>query len=114
MPATTERRPVGWRQAKVYRFILAYQLEHNHGPSIREIGDGTGLTSTSSVAWHLARLEARGLLTREGGTRGTVIANELVTVRRDDLVCLLRTADRADSEYSFTVYSRLARAAGLS
>lgn len=113
MATVSSPRPMGWRQQKVYRFIHDYQLGHGHSPSIREIGDGVGLTSTSSVAWHLAALEAKGLVAREDGTRGTVTVNELVTVRRDDLVAILQSGDRVDSEYSFTAYSRLARAVGL-
>ena len=85
--------PVGWRQGKVYRFIRDYQLEHGHSPSMREIGDGTGLSSTSSVAWQLAQLELKGYITRDGGTRGTVTCSELVTVRRDDLIAVLGEAE---------------------
>ncbi|WP_324606918.1 hypothetical protein [Streptomyces griseus] len=37
-----------------------------HGPTVREIGERVGLSSTSSVAHQLGRLEARGLISRTG------------------------------------------------
>ncbi len=100
----------GWRQGKVYQFIRAYQLDHGHSPSIREIGDGVGLTSTSSVAWHLSQLELKGLVSREPGTRGTVTVNELVTVKRADLVSVLSEAEGFAGGPAF---ARLAAAAGM-
>ncbi|MFE7044511.1 hypothetical protein ACFU9X_35320 [Streptomyces atratus] len=36
------------------------------GPSVRQIGEWAGLSSTSSVAYQLGRLEARGLISRTG------------------------------------------------
>ncbi|MFD7498661.1 hypothetical protein ACFV8T_41290 [Streptomyces sp. NPDC059832] len=34
--------------------------------SVRQIGEKVGLSSTSSVAYQLGRLEARGLISRTG------------------------------------------------
>ncbi|WP_329030882.1 MULTISPECIES: MarR family transcriptional regulator [unclassified Streptomyces] len=40
--------------------------EHGEGPSVREIGARVGLSSTSSVAYQLGRLEELGLISRTG------------------------------------------------
>nr|WP_256332606.1 hypothetical protein [Streptomyces sp. 2131.1] len=40
--------------------------EHGEGPSVRQFGARAGLSSTSSVAYQLGRLEALGLISRTG------------------------------------------------
>jgi repressor LexA len=45
-------------------FIRDHLAEHGYLPSIREIGDEVGLTSTSTVSHHLKRLERVGLIRR--------------------------------------------------
>ncbi|WLQ69410.1 LexA family protein [Streptomyces glycanivorans] len=40
--------------------------DHGEGPSIRQIGERVGLSSSSSVAYQLARLEDPGLISRAG------------------------------------------------
>ena len=50
------------RQQQIYNFIVAY-IEENLCPlSVREIGDGVGLYSTSSVYEHLKTLENKGYI----------------------------------------------------
>jgi len=46
--------------------IPSWITEHGEGPTIRQIGPRAGLSSTSSVAYRLGRLEARGLSSRTG------------------------------------------------
>jgi repressor LexA len=47
--------------ARVYRFIIRYKRESGGvSPSVREIAQGVGLASTSTVSLHLAQLEASG------------------------------------------------------
>ena len=76
--STDERRaPEGLteRQRTILQVIRASVTSRGYPPSIREIGDAVGLTSTSSVAHQLRTLEKKGYL------------------RRD---CLLYTSDAAD------------------
>ncbi|MGZ2362382.1 hypothetical protein LRE75_38000 [Streptomyces sp. 372A] len=40
--------------------------EHGEGPSVWQIGARVGLSSTSSVAYQLGRLETLGLISRTG------------------------------------------------
>ncbi|WP_369797522.1 transcriptional repressor LexA [Nocardia sp. CNY236] len=53
------------RQRKVLEVIRTSVNERGYPPSIREIGDAVGLTSTSSVAHQLRALERKGFLRRD-------------------------------------------------
>jgi repressor LexA len=53
------------RQLKVLEAIREWMREHGYPPSVREIGDAVGLTSTSSVAYQLRVLERKGYLRRD-------------------------------------------------
>nr|WP_228538554.1 transcriptional repressor LexA [Nocardia sp. XZ_19_385] len=53
------------RQRKVLEVIRTSVAERGYPPSIREIGDAVGLTSTSSVAHQLRALERKGYLRRD-------------------------------------------------
>nr|WP_280488702.1 transcriptional repressor LexA [Nocardia farcinica] len=53
------------RQRKVLEVIRTSVNERGYPPSIREIGDAVGLTSTSSVAHQLRALERKGYLRRD-------------------------------------------------
>ena len=46
---------------KIYEFVVGYILDHKYPPSIREIGAGVGLKSTSSVHRHVSRMLERGV-----------------------------------------------------
>ena len=52
------------RQRKVLEVIRDYMDRVGYPPSVREIGDATGLTSTSSVAHQMKVLEKKGYLRR--------------------------------------------------
>lgn len=53
------------RQRTILDVIRASVNERGYPPSIREIGDAVGLTSTSSVAHQLRTLERKGYLRRD-------------------------------------------------
>ncbi|PKV80754.1 transcriptional repressor LexA [Nocardia fluminea] len=53
------------RQRTVLEVIRSSVTERGYPPSIREIGDAVGLTSTSSVAHQLRALERKGYLRRD-------------------------------------------------
>ncbi|BBY54283.1 LexA repressor [Mycolicibacillus koreensis] len=53
------------RQRTILTVIRASVTERGYPPSIREIGDAVGLTSTSSVAHQLRTLERKGYLRRD-------------------------------------------------
>ena len=53
------------RQHRILEVIRASVTDRGYPPSIREIGDAVGLTSTSSVAHQLRTLERKGYLRRD-------------------------------------------------
>ena len=61
-----------WRQRKVLQVIRESVQRRGYPPSLREIGEAVGLTSTSSVSYQLSTLQAKGYLRREGGRSRTV------------------------------------------
>ncbi|MGW1678663.1 transcriptional repressor LexA [Saccharopolyspora sp. NPDC002376] len=68
------------RQLRVLDAIRKWMREHGYPPSVREIGDAVGLTSTSSVAYQLRVLERKGYLRRDPHrprTVGVLVGGEL-------------------------------------
>nr|WP_192909468.1 transcriptional repressor LexA [Gandjariella thermophila] len=53
------------RQRRVLEVIRSWLDRHGYPPSVREIGEAVGLTSTSSVAHQLRALERKGYLRRD-------------------------------------------------
>ncbi|HEY8373994.1 MAG TPA: transcriptional repressor LexA [Pseudonocardiaceae bacterium] len=53
------------RQRRVLEVIRDWQERHGYPPSIREIGEAVGLTSTSSVAYQLGALVRKGYLRKD-------------------------------------------------
>ncbi len=53
------------KQEEIYIYIGKFIKKHNYPPTIREICDGVGLRSTSSVANHLKNMKAKGLIEYE-------------------------------------------------
>ena len=53
------------RQRRILDVITEALADHGYPPSVREVGEAVGLTSSSSVAHQLKTLEAKGYLTRD-------------------------------------------------
>lgn len=53
------------RQHKILEFFHQFQQENNYPPTIREIGEAAGISSTSVVNYNLSRLEEMGFIERE-------------------------------------------------
>ena len=58
-------RDLSARQRKMLDVIREYSDEYGYPPTIREIGDLVGITSTSVVSYNLNVLQARGYLLRD-------------------------------------------------
>jgi repressor LexA len=54
------------RQQQILRALRMWIADHGEGPSVRQSGALVGLSSTSSVAYHLDRLDEQGLISRTG------------------------------------------------
>jgi repressor LexA len=61
--ANSEELPI--RQREVLDVIRTWVERFGYPPSVREIGEAVGLTSTSSVAYQLRALEQKGYLRRD-------------------------------------------------
>ncbi|WP_030978978.1 LexA family protein [Streptomyces sp. NRRL S-1824] len=59
------RRPTA-RQEAVLRAIRDVIADTGDAPTVREIGQRVGLSSSGSVAYQLGRLEKLGLISRNG------------------------------------------------
>lgn len=53
------------RQQEILEFIRKVVRERGYPPSVREIGEAIGLSSSSTVHGHLDRLEEKGLIRRD-------------------------------------------------
>ena len=61
-----------WRQRKVLQVIRESVQKRGYPPSMREIAEAVGLTSTSTVSHHLSTLQRKGYLHRDVGRARTV------------------------------------------
>jgi len=69
------------RQQGILRYIWEFTNEWGYPPSIREIGRGVGISSTSVVNYNLERLEQEGLIERDRGrSRGLRLPDASTTL----------------------------------
>jgi repressor LexA len=76
------------RQRNILGFLEGFIRENNYPPTIREIGEAVGISSTSVVNYNLNILEKEGYLTRDKiVSRGLKLADRSAAGRaRDDIV----------------------------
>lgn len=60
------------RQRQIFDFINGFIQKHRYSPSLREIGEGAGLSSLATVHKHLRNLEEKGVI-RRGEHRGRAL-----------------------------------------
>jgi repressor LexA len=58
-------KPATERQQRILEVIRAFTADHGYPPSVREIGERVGLSSSSTIHAHLKALERRGLISRD-------------------------------------------------
>lgn len=66
------KRQVSGRQEQILDYIREVTRERNYPPSVREIGEAVGLSSSSTVHNHLNQLERLGLIRRDPTKSRTV------------------------------------------
>jgi repressor LexA len=72
-------RDLSVRQEKILDFIREFLEENRFPPTIREIGERVGISSTSVVKYNLDALERKGLIERDAEiSRGLRLVEELV------------------------------------
>src|SRR5207247_1637954 len=76
------------RQARIPEYIRYQNEVRNYPPSVREIGEAVGLSSSSTVHNHLNQLERRGLIRRDPSKSRTVqlVQDESVDKQRRNAV----------------------------
>jgi len=66
------------RQKRMLEFIREFIFEHRFPPSIRQIGEGGGISSTSVVKYNLDALERKGYIERDREiSRGIRVVEDL-------------------------------------
>jgi len=65
MMMVRKSKGLGERHQKILDFIQEYQRKYKHPPSIREIGENCGISSTSVVNYYLDQLEKTGHIERD-------------------------------------------------
>lgn len=60
------------RQQQILEFLREHAHEHRYPPTVREIGDAVGLSSSSTVQNHLNSLETKGYIRRDPTKSRTV------------------------------------------
>jgi repressor LexA len=73
------------RQQAILDVIKEFQREHGYPPSVREIGERVGLSSSSTVQSHLRTLQRKGLIHRDATkpralVTGSEVARDVVTL----------------------------------
>ena len=76
------------RQTRILEVIRDFTEERGYPPSVREIGERVGLSSSSTVQSHLKSLEKRGLIHRDPTKPRALVAGGA-----------LRSAERREPEY---------------
>lgn len=68
----------------ILRYMITFADEQGRQPSVREIGEAAGLTSTSTTAGYLRRMVNEGLLTQGEASRRNyyVTQNAMMQIRR--------------------------------
>ena len=127
------------RQGQILAFIKRHSAELGYPPTVRDIGRGVGLTSSSTVHAHLANLEKSGVLRRDpskpramevlgggGGTGVGALARGLPLVGRvaagtpvlaeeniEDYVEVLSMAGGSEGDYVLRVSGQSMKDAGI-
>jgi len=70
------------RQQAILDVIKDFTREHGYPPSVREIGERVGLSSSSTVQCHLRTLEKKGLIKRDP-TKPRALTSESDSIARD-------------------------------
>src|SRR5512142_690058 len=65
MMMVRKSKGLGERHQRILDFLRVYQRANKYPPSIREIGEKTGITSTSVVNYYLDQLEKMGKIERD-------------------------------------------------
>ena len=72
------------RTDQVLRFIERFVAEHGYGPTIREIMDGTDISSTSVASYNLHKLRREKRIQFADGAARSIRLTSRTVIRRTD------------------------------
>lgn len=85
MNQTTKQQGIDTRE-RIYRFLVEFISENSYAPSIKEIGAGVELRSTSSVYYQLMKLKEEGKIKMKHNSPRTIQIVGFEFVRMEDSV----------------------------
>ena len=85
MGGSLAEKPATERQRRILQAITEFTSERGYPPSVREIGERVGLSSSSTIHAHLKALERRGLISRDP-TKPRALRSEISSPARDVVV----------------------------
>ena len=71
-----QRKDLTATQQRLVDVIREVKQDRNYAPSMRELGEAVGLSSTSSVSYQLAQLESAGVISRDPRRPRTIDLSE--------------------------------------
>ncbi len=75
------------RQQEILDFLRSFTAGNGYPPSVREIGEAVGLSSSSTVHSHLSALEGKGYIRRDASSaRALVIVDQLIADESNSLI----------------------------
>lgn len=72
------------REYEIYLFLIKYFKENGYAPSLREISEGVGLSSTATIKHHLDGLERKKKIKRDSNPR-TIGLTEYTFVQKKNV-----------------------------
>ncbi len=82
-----DTRKLSARQTRILEFIQRFLADYGYPPTVREIGEATGISSTSVVDYNLKVLERKGIIRRDRDiSRGIDLLVDPVRRALDNLV----------------------------
>ncbi len=89
--------PLTARQKEILKIISDRIVDRGYGPTVREIGDLTGIRSPNGVMCHLKALEKKGHIKREAHlSRGIALVDSPVDRMRKHAKALARAWDKGE------------------
>lgn len=70
------------KSEKILEFIRDYLNKNQNMPTVREIAKAIGVSSTSTVAYYLKKLENKGLISIEGKKSRNIKLNETTSLKK--------------------------------
>ncbi len=95
------RKPAGLgeRHRKIMEFLTRFQNSNHYSPSIREIGESIGVTSTSLVDYYLKQLEEMQYIERDNHISRSIRILRSMTTIQDATAQAARTIQKKVEEF---------------